>query len=108
LLRTVPCEPVECLFGTPRGPPPNLAAAVHAHRQAQWQVGHGFLGLPYRTKYRNCKARQEVSGGNIAVCGVCTETCSPPHVATCWTMPMASQLAARTGPLACTRRRKGA
>ena len=71
LLRTVPCEPVESLFSTPRGPSPNLAA-VHAHRQAQWQVGNGFLGLPYRTKYRNCKARQEVSGGNIAVCGVCT------------------------------------
>ncbi len=23
-----------------------LVAAAHAHRQAQWQVGHGFLGLP--------------------------------------------------------------
>jgi hypothetical protein len=23
-----------------------LVAAVHAHRNAQWQAGHGFLGLP--------------------------------------------------------------
>jgi hypothetical protein len=23
-----------------------LVAAVHAHRSAHWQVGHGFLGLP--------------------------------------------------------------
>jgi hypothetical protein len=25
-----------------------LVAAAHAHRQAQWQVGNGFLGLPNR------------------------------------------------------------
>jgi hypothetical protein len=36
-----------------------LVAAVHAHRQAQWQVGSGFLGLPDRTGYRNCKACED-------------------------------------------------
>jgi hypothetical protein len=45
------------------GPPLNLVAAVHAHRQAQWQVGHGFLGLPNRAGYSNCEARQEGSAG---------------------------------------------
>jgi hypothetical protein len=36
-----------------------LAAAVHAHRHDQWQIGHGFLGLPNRTGCRSCKARRE-------------------------------------------------
>jgi hypothetical protein len=36
-----------------------LVAAVHAHRQAHWQVGHGFLGLPNRTIER---ARHSLGG----------------------------------------------
>ena len=33
-----------------------VVAAVHAHRHAQWQVGHGFLGLPNRAGYGYCTA----------------------------------------------------
>ena len=34
------------MFSIPRVPRRTWLAAVHAHRQAQRQVGHGFLGLP--------------------------------------------------------------
>ena len=59
---SVPRVPMQRLFSA-TGPPSNLVAAVHAHRQAQWQVGHGLLGLPNRTGYPNCKPRQDGSGG---------------------------------------------
>jgi hypothetical protein len=36
-----------------------LVALLHAHRNAQWQAGHGFLGLPNRSGYQNYKAGKE-------------------------------------------------
>ena len=35
-----------------------MVAAVHAHRNAQRQVGHRLRGLPNRTPIQNCKARR--------------------------------------------------
>jgi hypothetical protein len=67
----------------PMGTAPNLVAAVRTHRHAKWQVGHGFLGLPNRTEYPNCKARQEGSGKKVAATGVCTGACSPLCVTAC-------------------------
>ncbi len=77
--RIIPCVPrwrytprvhregvaVECPFGDqPTGTPSNLAAAVHAHRQAQWQVGHGFLGLPNRKRdIKTAKPGKKARGG---------------------------------------------
>ena len=66
--------------------PPNLVAAVRAHRHAQRQVGHGFLGLP-RPKLMaklQSPARWREGERSRRVCGVCTEPCSPPRVAACW------------------------
>ena len=49
-----------------------LVAAVHAHRQAHWQVGDGFLGLPHPNGIPKL---------DRPACYLCAETCSPPRVA---------------------------
>ncbi len=99
-------------MSTPRVPRRTWLAAVHAHRQAQWQVGHGFLRLPHRTGCPNCKARPRrkapgkkriAAFGNVARRHTARPKCQR-SVRRCAGLWHGSGTA-WTGPLVCTRRR---
>ena len=98
-------------MSTPRVPHRTWVAAVHAHRQAQRQVGHGFLGLPNRTGYpklqspgKRAPGKKRIAAfGNVARRHTARPKCqrSVRRCAGLWH----GNGAAWTGPLVCTRRR---
>ncbi len=81
-----------------------------AHRQAQWQVGHGLLGLPNRTGYRKLQSpASRPQAGERLRCAACARRCAARPECQRSMRRRAGRWhgndAASTGPLACTGRR---
>jgi hypothetical protein len=88
---------MERLFNA-TGPPSNWVAAVRAHRQAQRQVGHGFLGLPKPNGISQLQSPAKEARSQHAACAQRREACRAFGTATCWSM-------AWQRTFVCTRRR---